>query len=146
MGWGVLIFRSLPTTGNYAAKGTGRVFHHKISKFSIFNSFILLSGVCCIFRPAFGFCAPQMLVEIVIFSVFLLKSLTMQKFDSKSSKKTLFFSVCTKTLVECFIPKKIAFSLKKHFLPMKSLKSFDLGSNTGQNKQQPTINRLPGES
>ena len=34
---------------------------------------IEFSPVCCIFRPAFGCCARQTLVEIVIFSVFCAK-------------------------------------------------------------------------
>ena len=32
-------------------------------------------GNCCIFPPAFGCCAPQRLVKIVIFSVFYAKKL-----------------------------------------------------------------------
>ena len=39
---------------------------------SLFPCFLLL--YICIFRPAFGCCTPQTLVEIVIFSVFVLKS------------------------------------------------------------------------
>ena len=44
---------------------------------------------CCIFRPAFGCCAPQMLVEIVIFSIFCadkLKNATRPAFWFKLKK------------------------------------------------------------
>ena len=34
----------------------------------------LYDNGCCIFRPAFGCCAPQTLVEIFIFSIFVLNS------------------------------------------------------------------------
>ena len=36
-------------------------------------------GFCCTFRPGFGCCAPQTLVEIVIFSIFVQKSKFLQK-------------------------------------------------------------------
>ena len=48
--------------------------------------FIALHGwgyiICCIFWPAFGCCACQMLVEIVIFSVFAAKNFKKVKFSS----------------------------------------------------------------
>ena len=57
---------------------------------------------CCIFQPAFGCCAPQTLVKILIFSVFLLKSFWGNKtFDqhfgySANLKKQFFAKFCTK--------------------------------------------------
>ena len=49
---------------------------------------------CCIFRPAFGCCAPQTLVEIVIFSVFSAKKLKKsKKFASNFCKKICFLSL-----------------------------------------------------
>ena len=47
--------------------------------------------VCCIFRPAFGCCALQTLVEIVFFSVFAAKNLKkgriLQQISVKNSKR-----------------------------------------------------------
>ena len=40
----------------------------------MFLTGIAVGATCCIFKPAFGCFAPQTLVEIVIFSVFVLKS------------------------------------------------------------------------
>ena len=59
---------------------------------------------CCIFWPAFGCCAPQMLVEIVIFSIFYAKTLKKVTNLLQIFSKKWFFKVCTKALVECFIP------------------------------------------
>ena len=56
----------------------------------------------------------------------MLKSNKMQKsciFGVKLIKKRV-FRVSTQTLIECFIPKNIAISLKNYFLPMKSCESF----------------------
>ena len=69
---------------------------------------------CCIFPPAFGCCAPQTLVEIVIFSIFMQKAekifkkvtnfIKISAFLPKQCWKWLFppaFEVCsTQTLVE----------------------------------------------
>ena len=86
---------------NIVCKGTLqilRIFSNKVSW-----------DECCIFRPALGCCTLQTLVEIVIFSVFNAKKLKKQEICSKFCKK-LFFKVFTKTLVNCFIHKKLAFS------------------------------------
>ena len=64
---------------------------------------------CCIFHPAFGCCTPQKLVKIVIFSVFCAKKLKKARNLQQNFAKNTFFWVCTKTLVDCFIPKKISF-------------------------------------
>ena len=49
---------------------------------------------CCIFQPAFGFCAPQTLVEIVIFSIYCAKKLQKRKkvlnLMQKLAKKVFF--------------------------------------------------------
>ena len=63
---------------------------------------------CCIFRPEFGCCAPQMLVKIVILGIFSAKKLKECKKVTnlvQNLAKNVFFWVCTKTLVDCFIPK-----------------------------------------
>ena len=50
--------------------------HHGVTGYNLhqITSIIKLSPTCkdfcCIFQPAFGCCAPQTLVKIVIFSVF----------------------------------------------------------------------------
>ena len=64
---------------------------------------------CCIFRPAFGCCAPQKLVEIFIFSKKAEKMRKKQEICSKIYQKTRFFEFATKTLVEGFIPRKNSF-------------------------------------
>ena len=46
---------------------------------------------CCIFRPAFGCCALQTLVEIVIFSIFVAKNLKKQEICGKFQQKNSFF-------------------------------------------------------
>ena len=44
----------------------------------------------------------------------------------QNSLKKGFFGVCTQTLVECFSPKKTAFSLKKnYFYPWKVVKTYE---------------------
>ena len=65
------------------------------------------ADVCCIFRPAFGCCARQTLVQIVIFSVLAAKNLKKQEFCSKTvffafhqSAGRLFYS--QKTVDQCF--------------------------------------------
>ena len=47
---------------------------------------------CCIFRPAFGCCALQTLVEMGIFSIFAAKNHKKQEFCSKFQQKTVFFA------------------------------------------------------
>ena len=54
---------------------------------------------CCIFRPEFGSCAPQTLVEICIFNVFNGKKLKWEKKQETCSKFN------KKMLVGCFIPR-----------------------------------------
>ena len=43
------------------------------------SGFIKIFSVCCIFLPVFGFCAPQTLVEICFFQVFIAKKLKKQE-------------------------------------------------------------------
>ena len=43
------------------------------------KSIPIVTHGCCIFPPAFGCCAPQTLVEIVIFSIFYAKKLKKRK-------------------------------------------------------------------
>ena len=47
------------------------------------------SHICCIFRPAFGCCAPLRLVEIFLFSIFCAKKL------KKFKKVTCWQKMCT---------------------------------------------------
>ena len=47
--------------------------------------------VCCIFQPVFGCCAPQALVEIVIFSIFYAKKLKKVTNLQHNQAKNLFF-------------------------------------------------------
>ena len=61
---------------------------------------------CCIFRPAFGCCALQTLVEKVIFSIFSAKNFKKARNLQQISAKKQVFYICTRTLVDCFIPKK----------------------------------------
>ena len=74
---------------------------------------IHIGNHCCIFRLAFRCCTCQTLVEIAIFSICNAKSFKMQKkvanLLQNFAKKTVFL-ICTKGLVECFIP---AFCHKK---------------------------------
>ena len=65
----------------------------------------------CILRPAFGCCAFQTLVKIVILRILKAKSLKSKKFAAKFCKNT-FFKVCTKTLVDWKIGKKTQKCLK----------------------------------
>ena len=51
---------------------------------------------CCIFQPAYGCCALQTLVEIVIFSVFCAKNLKKQEICSKILQKTCLFEFAPK--------------------------------------------------
>ena len=70
---------------------------------------------CGIFRPAFvcWTCwAPQTLVEIVIFRILFAEKLKKCKKETNLKQnfaKKWVFQVCTKTLAEWFIPKKLAF-------------------------------------
>ena len=71
-----------------------------------------MSG-CCIFWPAFGCCAPKMLVEIFIFSVFVLKAeknAKRNKFAAKFSK-THFFKFAPKCWLNVLFPDLTRFFL-----------------------------------
>ena len=70
--------------------------------------------VCCIFRPAFGCCALQTLVKIVIFSIFSAKKLKKQDICSN------FF--CKKHAGRMFQPPKNELFLLKCFFAAKMLK------------------------
>ena len=90
----------------------------------------LVVYICCIFRPAFGCYACQTLVKIVIFSVFCAKN---QKKPFKKARnlrqilaKNSFFCICTRTLVDCFTPKKWAFFSKNTVLSTKSCESLTI--------------------
>ena len=76
--------------------------------------------------------SKRWLVEIVIFSVFAAKNLRKQEICSKYLQKNSFFLVCTRTLVDCFISKKVAFSLKNPLLPIISCELLVLLSHFGQ--------------
>ena len=52
--------------------------------------YLKIGHICCIFRPAFGCCACQTLVKIVIFSIFCAKNIKSKKFAANFSKKTVF--------------------------------------------------------
>ena len=78
---------------------------------------------CCIFRPAFGCCTPQTLVEIVIFSIFCAKNLKKckkrNKFGEKFGKKTGFFQFAPKLWLSVLFPdlfdQRFGSNLKKPF-------------------------------
>ena len=76
---------------------------------------------CCIFQPAFGCRALQMLVEIVIFSVFTVKKLKKkQEICSKFLQKTCFLKFAPERWSTVLFPQKWAFFSKNMFLPIKS--------------------------
>ena len=66
----------------------------------------LSSNSCCIFWPAFGWCACQLLVEICFFKVFGLKNGKKSNKARKIRQLNVLFWVCTQTLVYSFIPRK----------------------------------------
>ena len=85
------------------------IFFHKNR---VFDTAKLLSWwteslICCIFRPAFGCCAPQKLVKIFIFGKKSWKNEKKQEICCKIHQKYVFW-VCTRTLVYCFIPPKMS--------------------------------------
>ena len=72
----------------------------------------LCTLLCCIFRPAFGCCALQALVKLVILSAFCAKKLkNPQKFDAKSSKIKRFFEFAPKRWSTFYSPKNELFLL-----------------------------------
>ena len=70
---------------------------------------------CCIFRPAFGCSALQMLVEIVIFSIFCAKNIKSKKFAVNFCKKKVFFKFAPKRWSTVIFPKNSFFSQKPTF-------------------------------
>ena len=78
---------------------------------------------CCILQLGFGCCAPQTLVEIVIFNVFVLKSWKKQKFDAKWCKKRGFLSLHQNNGWVFHSQTNSFFSKKNFFLPIKRCES-----------------------
>ena len=70
---------------------------------------VLFKHHCCIFRPAFGGCAPQMLVEIVIFSIFSAKSF----FGGNKTLNQCLGANSKKKIVFCFIWRLMIWSMTK---------------------------------
>ena len=99
-----------PTTGKSLYLYLYRDFPANKSFFATKKSFFascigtisaVISHHCCIFWQAFGCCALQALVEILIFSIFCAKKQKkMQKVNKFGAKCGNFF--CTKTRVKCF--------------------------------------------
>ena len=65
--------------------------------------------ICCIFWLAFECSALQTLVKIVIFNVFNCKKLKKARNLQQNFARNMFFYVCIRTLVDCFIPQKMSF-------------------------------------
>ena len=66
--------------------------------------------LCCIFWQGFGCCEYQTLVKICYFNIFCAKKLKKQRNSNtflQNFGKNMFFKVCNKTLVECFIQSNI---------------------------------------
>ena len=87
------------------------------------KSYVPDKGDCCIFWPAFGCCALQPLVKIVIFSVFAAKNLkkarNFNKFAANFSKKH-FFKLQQNAGGLFYSQKMSFFSLKTRFYPKKT--------------------------
>ena len=84
----------------YVKKKRKKEYRYDWTKFSTLSLNVMLGVsktniccICCIFRPAFGCCALQTLVKIVIFSVFYAKNLKKQEICSKFLKKQFFLSL-----------------------------------------------------
>ena len=64
---------------------------------------------CCIFLPAFGCCALQTLVNLVIFSIFAAKNFKKARILQQNSAKNSFFCISPKRWSAVLLPKKLAF-------------------------------------
>ena len=69
----------------------------------------------CIFRPAFGSCALQMLVEMAILSIFCAKNLQKAKNLQQILAKNSFFNLHQNAGRLFYSPKNELFPLKTHF-------------------------------
>ena len=93
--------------------------------------------MCCIFRPKFGCCAPQMLVKIVIFSVFSAKKLKKARNLQQIFAKDMFFLSLHPNAGRLFYsPKNELFSPKTCFYLRNVVNHNDFVLNTAQNIQQ----------
>ena len=70
---------------------------------------LMKKDICCIFRPAFGCCALQKLVEIVIFRVFSAKNLKKVEICSKFLQKKKFLLSLHQNAGRLFYSQKWAF-------------------------------------
>ena len=69
----------------------------------------VLIHVCCIFQPAFGCCALQALVKIVIFSVFAAKNLKKERNLNFNKKNSFFFKFAPERWSTVWFPKNELF-------------------------------------
>ena len=78
----------------YQARGASLTNCRKSRKNDIANRHLSRKVLCCIFQPAFGCCALETLVEIVIFSIFCAKKAKKsKKFEAKFCKKHVFLGL-----------------------------------------------------
>ena len=99
------LFYNTNCTCSFIDPPINTITFRSLSKHLLVKIHNIHDGPCCILRPAFGCCALQMLVEIVIFSIFNNKKLKKQEICSKFLQKTRFFKFAPKRRSTVLLPK-----------------------------------------